>query len=291
MKKHIIPIIIVACILTAIGAGVWFAVNKPYKQSLYSSCTNFSTSVDSKDLTTNIALAQELYSKAGATSDTRVLRLMEIVIKFDTLQDDLNSYLLLSSPKPSSTKKISKAYNKLQSTRATLIKNYNEYNTRMSGNTNMDGSSIKTLYNEIFDKTVNFIYSYNSCFNSVTNYIFSKVYTANTIKREVYLTYSASVSNLLNNISNYTFTTEGLTTITRLNSAIELKDGVLQLRNEVKGGEFSFEARQFKLHFNNSNAIAFANNFETYYKLNINIDTETSAEKLAVHYIKKILEV
>ena len=117
------------------------------------------------------------------------------------------------------------------------------------------------------------------------------MYKVDTIKEELYTLYSLGVNNLLNSISNNRFASENVTLITRLNNGIKLSNGNISIKSSVDGGEFSIDAIKFKTHFNNSNLNTLITNFNTYYSESINISTETSNEKLAVYYAKKILEM
>ena len=51
------------------------------------------------------------------------------------------------------------------------------------------------------------------------------------------------------------------------------------------------EALQFKQFFNNSNLNNIVENFDSYYNSTIDVGSEKSNEKLAVYYLKLILEV
>ncbi len=286
MKKHLIAILIIALTLSLAGVGVWVFVRSRNIKPLYQANCEFVISEDSSSLKTKIARAEELYTLSG---ETRLTTLWEVIDKIDTFESDLNSYLVLCNAKPKSTKKLSKSYINLIKARSTLINEYDEYITRMSGNLNADGPAIQNLYNDIFNKTVSYIYKYNECFNQTSNYVFDKVYNTDTIKPELYLLYSLGVNNLLNNISNNHFTSTTL--ITKLNNAITLTEGNLTIKDAVIGGEFSEYAFRFKIHFNSCNLSILINNFINYCNLNINPDNETSNEKLAVHYAKLLLEI
>lgn len=288
MKKHLIAILIILLVLSLVGVSVWFFVFNRNVKPLYKANCEFVLSQDTESLKTKIAKAETLYNES-VSSETRLTTLSEIIDKLDTFESDLNSYLVLCNAKPKSTKKLSKSYTELIKSRSTLINEYDEYIARMSGNLNADGSAVENLYNDIFNKTVSYIYKYNSCFNQTSNYVFTKVYTVGTIKPELYSWYSLSVNNLLNNIVNNQFTKTVL--VTKLNSAITLTDGNLNIKETVIGGEFNEMALKFKLHYNNCDTSVLIDNFISYYNLNVNVDIETSNEKLAVHYAKQILEI
>ena len=289
MKKHIIIITSIILILSIVGVGIWFVVKKNNSKPLYSVSCEFVESSDANLLQSDISIAENLYRNKVISTETRLTTLQQVIAKLDSFEADLSSYLLLSKAKPSSTNKLSKSYKDLESVRSVLIKDYSEYITRMSGNTNISGPALKELYNDIFNKTVNYVYKYNSCFIQTSNYVFTKVYKVDTIKTELYLMYSASVTNLLNNISNNQFASTA--TIDKLNTGLTLSNGNLHIRENIQGGEFSLEALNFKKYFNSCNTGSLISNFETYYNMLINPNTETSSEKLTVYYAKLILEI
>lgn len=291
MKKHLIAILVVLCIASLVGVGIWFVVQRNKTPSLYQSCTSFVTDGNTKTLSQGMTKAQQLYAAKGSSADTRLTTLHNVILKLDLIQNDLNSYLILSNAKPSSTRKLVKSYKSLSSARSKLITNYAEYTTRMSGDTNISGSSVKDLYDDILGKTSSYIYKYHDCIKSINNYVFSKVYTPDTIKKEIYLLYLVSTENLLNSMSNYQFENSSLITITRFNNNIKLTNGVINLRETALGGEFSHHAIMFKNNFNKSNHSTLIKNFENYYSSTVNVTTETNVEKLTVHYLKLIMEV
>lgn len=291
MKKHIIAIIVVLCIVSLVGVSIWFFVRKNKTRPLYETCVDFTYSSNTQSLHDDVVKAQNLYSQKGSSSDTRLTTLGNIILKLDAIQNDLNSYLILSNAKASSTNKLSKSYKSLSGTRNVLLTNLDEYITRMSGNTNISGSAVNDLYNDILDDTVSYIYKYSSCVESINNYVFNKVYKTDNIKQQIYLLYLTSSNHLLGNISNHQFESTSLITITRFNSNIKIVDGVIKLRDTNLGGEFSNNAMMFKSNFNKSNVAVLVKNFETYYSVTINPTTETNVEKLAVHYLKLIMEV
>lgn len=288
MRKHLIAILIILLVLTLIGTGVWLVVSYNKTKPLYQSHCDFILDEDTNDLSTKMAQAQTLYTSLFS-SETRVATLHTIVEKIDTFEKDLNTYLILHASNSKTSKKLSKNYSTLSSKRATLIKNYNEYITRMSGDINAEGPMVQNLYNDLFDKTVTYLISYNKYFISTSNYVFNKVYKAESIKPELYSLYSAGVSDLLNNISNHNFDSTIL--INRLNNGIKLSNNNIFIKNTIVGGEFGTNAIKFQQYFNNSNLENLVKNFNTYYGLTISPITETSNEKLAVYYAKTILEI
>ena len=288
MKKHLIAMLIIVLVLTLVGTGVWLIVKNNKAKPLYQAHCDFILSEDTEALLSKMAQAQTLYNSV-LSSDSRITTLQIAVAKIDTFEKDLNSYLILSTTKASSTKKLSKNYSSLSNKRSTLIKTYSEYITRMSGNINAEGPMIQDLYNQLFDKTVTYLHSYNSCFVSTSNYVFNKVYKAESIKPELYTLYSAGVNNLLSNISNHNFSSTIL--ITKLNNGIKLSNNNIFIRDTIIGGEFGAESVKFQHHFNNSNIENLITNFNAYYSTTINTATETSNEKLAIYYAKKILEI
>lgn len=289
MKKHIIAISILIIVLALTGVGIWLVVRHNNSKPLYKVTYEFISSEDTYTLSNNILKAENLYQSKVLSSETRLTTLHTIITKIDAFEEDLNSYLLLSSSTSSTTRKLNKNYKSLTKKRSYLITNYNEYITRMSGNINISGTALNDLYDDIFNKTVEYIYKYNSCFKSTSSYVFNKVYKVDNIKNELYLLYSLGVNNLLNNISNNQFTNTNL--IARLNNGIKLVNGSIYIVESIKGGEFSPEALKFKHHFANSNLDTLIQDFETYYNSSININNETSSEKLAVYYAKIILEI
>ena len=288
MKKHLIVVLIIILIAALTGTGIWLFVRYNNVKPLYKANCEFVFSEDTTSLTNKITQAQTLYNQVIA-SETRLVTLNEIISKINNFERDLNSYLVLLNSKSKTTKKLSKSYTNLTKTRSILITDYDEYITRMSGDINADGPAIQNLYNDIFNKTVDYLYDYISCFSSTSNYVFSKVYTVDTIKAELYSLYSLGVNELLNNISNNQFAYTII--ISRLNNVISLTNGNMTIKSSIIGGEFSQEAFKFKQHFNNSDLSVLIDNFNIYYGLSINVNLETSNEKLAVYYAKKILEI
>lgn len=298
MKKHIIAIVIMIIVLSAVGVGIYFVASKTNKQSLYNANTDFVYSVNTKTLTDNIAASEELYQSKISTGESRLTELNNIIKKLDTFEKDLNVYLMKSSKKTSQTNSLSKKYKTLTSKRESLINNYAEFYTRIDGNTNIDGNFAESLYDEIFDITVSYVYDYNSCFESTCNYVFGKLYTANSIKPELYALYSGAVKDLLNTISNHQFATVSL--VNRLTSGINLVYGNIVIKHHTAnstfepnlvGGEFSAYGLSFQKYFNASNKEVLTLNFENYYHIAIDPTIETSNEKLAVYYAKQILEI
>lgn len=288
MKKHLIAILIIVLILSLGGVGIWLFIRNRNIKPLYDANCEFILSEDTQALKTKIAQAEILYAEV-VSGETRLATLHNIITKLDTFDSDLNSYLVVKKIKPSKTKSLSKSYSNLTKTRSTLLVEYDEYITRMSGNLNADGSAVEVLYDKLFNKTVSYIYKYNECFNKTSNYVFTKVSKVDTIKQELYSLYSLSVSNLLNNISSNNFTSTTL--IKKLNNAINLSNGNIVINSSVAGGEFSETAFKFKSHFRNSNLTILINNFVTYCNETIDINTETSNEKLAIYYAKQLLEI
>lgn len=288
MKKHIVALLIMVLVLTLTGTGIWLVIHNNDIKPLYKTSCEFIHHNNTNELVDKITVAQTKTTVDIPNKD-RLTVLQNIIVKIDTFEKDLNSYLSLSTVKAKNTKKLSKSYEDLLKTRKALIKNYDEYITRMSGDLNPGESAIQSLYNELFNTTVSYIYKYNDCFKSTTSHVFSKVYTGESIKPELYTLYSLGVSNLLNNISNNQFTNTAL--ITRLNNIINLSNGNIQIVSTIKGGEFSVEALNFQTHFNNSNLSILIDNFNAYYSLSINPNVATSSEMLAVYYAKLILGV
>lgn len=285
MKKHLVRILILILILGIIGVGIFFIVKRSKSTPLYEASCNFILSEDTEILTTKITLAQELYDD-NISGETRLITLQNIITKIDSFESDLNSYLVFCKAKPIKTYKLSKTYSDLISLRKYLIVDYNEYITRMSGNTNADGNMLEKLYNELFDHTLKYVQKYNSCFKSTTNYVFTKTYKVDTLKHEIYNLYALGVENLISGVSNNRFSSTTL--ITRLNNGLNLSSNILTLPESVEGGEFSPEALAFKKYFNASNKANLIENFNVYYASTINPTTETSNEKLAVYYAKQL---
>ncbi|MBQ3502711.1 MAG: hypothetical protein IJA72_03500 [Clostridia bacterium] len=289
MKKHIIAILVITLILSLAGVGIYFVVKNNKKQSLYNANSSFVHSEKTEKLIANISKAESLYQSKVASGETRLTTLHNVIIKLDSFEKDLNSYLILASSNTSTSNKLAKKYQTLTSERDILIDNYNEYITRMEGNINIDGNSTATLYNEIFDKTVQYVYNYNACFESSFKYIFEKIYKAETIKSEFYSLYTTSVIDLLNNISNHQFSNISL--ITLLNDRLNLdSNNNVILKSSIDGGEYSSEALKFKKHFRLSNINTLIETFKTTNPSTINPALETSNEKLAVYYALQILE-
>ena len=289
MKKHIIGILIVTAILLLSAVGIWYAVNQRNAKSLYKVSGEFISSQDTDVLTANITSAETLYKNKTHAPQSNFSVVQEIITQLNTFTADLNSYMVLSNIKPSSTNKLSKSYKNLNGAREMLIKDYNEYITRMSGNTNVDGNALQNLYDDIIDNTQSYINKYNACFASTYKHVFGKVYTADTIKRELYSLYSAGIKATLEGALDGN--TTNLTTIKRLNKGIKLSGSNLTISSSIVGGEFGEESLLFKYHFNNSDITNLVENFEIYYNVPINPATETSNEKLALYYAKQIINL
>jgi len=289
MKKHIIGIIIFTLVLVLATAGILFYVNNKNKKPLYKITCEFVTSKDTDILISSMAEAEELYQEKVFSAENRLTILQTVVAKIDSFESDLNSYLILSKLKASETNKLNKMYKSLSGDRSLLIKNYNEYITRMKGNINIDGNSLQKLYDDIFEKTTSYLRTYNSCFKSTYKHVFSKVYKADTIKIELYSLYHAGVKDLLSNISNNKF--GNVEIIGSLNRGIKLNGNSLHIISTEVGGEFGINALKFKKHFNKCDLNLLIENFETYYNGLINPETEKSNEKLALYYAKQILEI
>lgn len=287
--KNLLKIILITILIVGVAGGsIWLFTNYKSTKTLYKANCEFITSNDTKSLIQKMTQAQTLYDDV-TPSDRRIETLNIIISKIDTFEKDLNSYLVLSNAKASSTKKLSTEYSNLIKSRATLITNYNEYIDRMNGNTQADGPKLQDLYTDLFVNTVQYLREYNYCFGKTSNYVFTKVYTADSIKHQLYALYSGAVTHLLDNITNNQF--GNIVTITRLNNGITLVNNNIKIKSNISGGEFSVNALNFKKYFNNSNLTTLVANFNTYYGLTIDPSTETSNEKLAVHYAKLILEV
>ena len=288
MKKHFKVILIVISILAVCGVGLWFILSRTKVEPLNKTVNSFIENDNTENLRERLTTSQSLYSTHY--SDTRLDSLKEVLLKLDTFEQDLNSYLVVCNTKPKATKDLTNAYNSLEKSRTSLIKDCDEYIVRMRGNTMAEGQPVKSLYNSLFNKVANYISQYNTCFLNTSNFVFTSVAPSNNIKLQMYSLYSHGVKDLLSNISNNQF--KELTTINRLNSSITL-DGHnnINLKSSVLGGEFSLLALNFKNHYNNADKANLISNFNTYYSLNINPDTETSSEKLAVYYFRQIAEV
>ena len=275
MKKHIVTILVIVLVASLLGVGAYLLFKNTKKEPLYNSHSAFVLSQDSDTLITNISAAENLYQTKVAV---------------DRFEQDLNSYLVLTKSKDSTSNKLSKKYKNLTKERQALIVNYKEYITRMSGNIYIDGNAPQNLYNQIFDKTVQYLYSYSSCFNSTTSYVFEKVYKVDTLKEELYALYSAGITSLLNDISNHQF--ENINLVLSLNNKINLtENNNIALKSSIDGGEYSTEALNFKKYYNQSNISTLIENLKTINPSTIDPSTETSSEKLTIYYMNQILEV
>ncbi len=289
MKKHILGVLIVTAVLALSAVGIWYAVNLKNAKSLYKISGEFLSSEDTQALVANISMAESLYKSETLAVSSNFELLQEIIVKLDTFEADLNSYMVLSNIKPSETNRLVKTYKNLDGSREMLIKDYNEYITRMSGNTNMSGNAIQDLYNDIVDNTESYIYKYNTCFASTYKHVFGKVYKADSIKYELYSLYSAGIKGLLSDALDGQ--ANSLTSIKRLNKGVKLTGSNIYINSEIIGGEFGEEALKFKHYFHESNIADVIDNFEIYYNVPINPNSETSNEKLAVYYAKQILNM
>lgn len=287
MKKHLKVILIIILILSVCGVGLWFALSRTKTETLPKTVNAFVEHRDRKDLSSRLTTCQSLYSKHY--NDSRLNSLKDILSKLDEFEQDLNIYLIMCDAKAKTTKDLTTSYNKLSTSRATLIKNCDEYIVRMSGNTLAEGEPVKDLYNALFNKVCNYILEYNSCFLNTSEFVFSSVTSSSNIKFQLYSLYSHTVLNTLSNITNAQF--KDLAAIKQLNSSIKLNNyGNVILKNSLAGGEFNITALNFKNYYNSSNKNDLAANFSNYYSSNINVSTETSNEKLAVYYFKQIME-
>ncbi len=290
MTKRIITILVITLALSLVGATAFLIVKNTKKVPLHQAHLDFAYSKDCVKLTDCMTEAETLYQTKVASGETRLTTLQNVIMELDSFEKDLNTYLTLSSTKNSTTNKLSNKYQSLTRERNHLISNYNEYIVRMKGNINIEGNATKTLYNQIFDQTVDYVYKYNDCFKANYTYIFSKVYKPETIKRELYSLYSAGVSDLMDNISNHQF--ENINLIEYLNNKINLNtSGNVIINSSIDGGEFSVDALNFKKYYNLSNTEILINTFKTTTPSSINPETETSSEKLAIYYINQLLEV
>ena len=291
MKKHLKVILIVISILAVCGVGLWFVLSRTKIETLPNTVNSFIGSQETSDLQARLKTSQSLYSK-HASSDVRLTDLENILIKIDEFEQDLNTYLIMCTAKAKETKDLTNSYNNLSTSRTKLIKDCDEFIVRLRGNTEAESqtgqTTVKTLYNTLLDKVANYLQEYNKCFLNTSNYVFNSVTSNNNIKFQLYSLYSHGVSGFLNNMETESY----LLTIKKLNNSIRLDNhNNLVLKESIDGGEFNIQALNFKTHYNNSNKESLIDNFTDYLKLNINPATETSNEKLAIYYAKKILEV
>lgn len=288
MKKHIIAILIIVLILAGVGIGIWLVVRKNNSQNLYQVSVDFSTSEKQSDLTNSIVTAQALYRAGTGSADGKLTALCNALIQMDQIQDDVNTYLIYSSDKKVSSK-LKKSFKSLSGERDLLLDEYDKYKTRMSGNISADGNAIHDLYNGMFSSTASYIYKYSDCLTSTINYAFSKVYTMSSMKFTMYSMYISSVRNMLNEVSDYEFSSTF--TVNKIDNFISLQNDTISLDTNLVGGEFSYEALRFKHYIVNCDMDTFVANFEKNYPTHIDIETETSNEKLAMYYLKKCFGV
>lgn len=287
MKKHIKIILIVITVLAVCGVGLWFVFSRTKTETLPKTVNSFIEHTNTTDLHARLETSQELYKKHY--NETRLNSLKDVLVKLDGFEQDLNVYLINCNAKAKSTKDLAKMYNDLSASRSKLIKDCDEYIVRMRGNTSAEGKTVKTLYNNLFNKVASYLYQYNTCFLNTSNYVFTHVAPSNNIKLQMYSLYSLGVQNLLDNISNNQF--KELTTINHLNSLIKLDQNLnLVLKASVSGGEFNILALNFRKYYNSADKNDLITNFNSYYQQTINPNTETSNEKLAVYYLKQIVE-
>ena len=143
MKKHLVAILIIVLVLSLTGVGIWLVVRNNKTKPLYQSNCDFIISDDVDNLTSKMNQAQGLYNVLFP-SENRITTLHNIIVKIDGFEKDLNSYLLLSQTSNKASKKLSKSYTNLINDRKILIKNYDEYITRMNGNLDADGPAMMT---------------------------------------------------------------------------------------------------------------------------------------------------
>lgn len=291
MKKHIIAIIIIICILSLVGVGIWLVVRNNNSKDLYEVSTQFIFSEDTDALSQDILKAQTLYTTKVSSSETRLNTLHKTITEINAFEKDLIAYLALIDNNNSKAREINKAYKSLEGTRTLLLDSYDQYITRMEGNIHADGTAVYDIYDDIFNKTVNYLKEYNSCFKQTANYVFDHLDNNGNLKSQIYTLYFSNVENLIKGISDYQFASTYA--IDTLNDLISLDNYNIKINTKLEGGEFSTEAIKFKQYFNASNLTTLVNNFETLHKesATINPETETSNEKLAIYYLTQILEV
>lgn len=288
MKKHIIGVIIALVAIILSGVLLWLFVFKKDNSDLYDACSNYIHGNDTEQLQTSLSEANRLYiTKSDTSGEKRLTQLASIVAQLDMYEQDLTAYLTFDTTKSS---KLSKSYKSLTGSREYLLEQLNTYIIRMSGNTLASDNSMTSLYESIVNDTVDFTKEYNNCFNSTISYVFSKVHTTSNIKREIYLLYSANLSNLFDTMQWTTFQT--MSAMEKLNSLLTLENGNIKFTSEIIGGEFSTEAVLFKKYFGSSSLSSIASNFITYYNetgSGFDVSTETNAEKLTVYYLLKLV--
>lgn len=288
MKKHIIAILIIICILALVGVGIWLIVRNNKTSNLFTNVSSFVYSDDAENLSSKINTANELYQSKVDSADQRLTISRNIIIKLDEFNKNLNNDIVFSKNTSSTANTLNKSYRDLIGVRTLLLQDYDQYITRMSGNIHADGTAVYDLYNDIFNKTIEYITKYNISFANINNYCQSLKQSKN-LKYSIYSLYSSSVNNLISNISNHQFSNTN--SITILNNIIKSDHSNILINPSLVGGEFSMEALQFKQFFNNSNLNNIVENFDSYYNTTIDIGSEKSNEKLAVYYLKLILEV
>ena len=94
---------------------------------------------------------------------------------------------------------------------------------------------------------------------------------------------------MLNEVSDYEFSSTF--TVNKIDNFISLQNDAISLDTNLVGGEFSYEALRFKHYIVNCDMDTFVANFEENYSTYIDIETETSNEKLAMYYLKKCFGV
>ena len=288
MKKHIIAILIIICILALVGVGIWLIVRNNKTSNLFTNVSSFVYSDDAENLSSKINTANELYQSKVDSADQRLTISRNIIIKLDEYNKNLNNDIVFSKNTSSTANTLNKSYRDLTGVRTLLLQDYDQYITRMSGNIHADGTAVYDLYNDIFNKTIEYITKYNTSFANINNYCQS-LKQSNNLKYSIYSLYSSSVNNLISNISNHQFS--NINSITILNNIIKSDHSNILINPSLVGGEFSMEALQFKQFFNNSNLNNIVENFDSYYNSTIDVGSEKSNEKLAVYYLKLILEV
>lgn len=283
MRKHIIGVLIAILVIILAGVLVWFFVFKNANSGLYSSTSSYIHNDNTTTLQTYLAQSNQLYTtnSRGETTENRLLMLAEVIDKMNIFEKDLNAYLVVDAKK---TSKISKSYKILEGSRELLLEDLDKYIIRMSGNTAVDGTSVKDLYNDMVVKTANFIGEYNECFIKTVNYVFDKVYTSGNIKKELYTLYSYGVNNLISTMENYKFPNANM--IKLLNDCIKLENNSIKFT--VDGGEFHANALNFKTYFYQSNLSNIVENFITYYYSTADITDSLSNEQLTAYYFKLV---
>ena len=270
------------------GLGCWVYFSQPKSKSVYEAKADFILNNDTSTLITKLNSSQNLY-EGVFSQDARLTELINIIEQLNSFETDLLSLSINHKSTSNKIDKINKSYKILEQERKNLIKTCSIYITSMQGNTAVDGSWERELYNSLFNKTATYITNYCSAFEQSATYIFNTINTSCELKHQLYRVCIYSIKHSINSIVSSQIVDNFALEFIANN--IQLDNGNIQINSSLVGGQFSEEALQFIQAISKCDIAQFVANLKTNYFLIINPSSETNNEKLATFYIKKILEV